>query len=116
MRQVTGEAGRVWQAAYSTTSGEQENSSLLTLHRADEAFPTPRRPGYGLLFTRCEVSMLRKRVQSLLLISGLAALMAFSWISTAFNQVEGDGDGFDGDELGLLIVIGAGALAFLGWN
>ena len=42
-----------------------------------------------------------------------AALLALGFITTALAQA--DADGFDGDELGLPIVLGIGVLAILGW-
>jgi hypothetical protein len=44
-----------------------------------------------------------------------AAVLAMSWTSSAFAQVSSDGDGLDGDELGLSIIVGIGVLAYLGW-
>ena len=38
-----------------------------------------------------------------------------SLISVALAQVEGDGDGLDGDELSLPIIVGAVVVAFVGW-
>jgi hypothetical protein len=47
--------------------------------------------------------------------AAFAALFAMSWISVALAQAEGGGDGFDGDELGLPIILGAGILLYVGW-
>ena len=44
-----------------------------------------------------------------------AAVLAISCTSFAFAQVSSDGDGLDGDELGLPIILGIGVLAYLGW-
>jgi hypothetical protein len=56
-----------------------------------------------------------QRLASVVAIVALAALMAVSWVSVALAQAEGDGDGFDGDELALPIVLGAGILLYVGW-
>ena len=45
----------------------------------------------------------------------IALLLALSWISIALAQAESDGDGLDGDELGVPIVILVGILAYGGW-
>lgn len=58
------------------------------------------------------MSILR-RLSTFALIMSAAALLALGWITTALAQ--SDGDGFDGDELGLPIVLGIGVLAILGW-
>jgi len=58
------------------------------------------------------MSLLQRLFMWALIVSA-AALMALSWITTALAET--DGDGFDGDELGLPIVLGIGVLAILGW-
>jgi hypothetical protein len=58
------------------------------------------------------MSILR-RLSTFALIMSAAALLALGGITTALAQ--SDGDGFDGDELGLPIVLGIGVLAILGW-
>ncbi len=59
---------------------------------------------------------LLQRLSRWTLIVAAAALLAMGWIATALAQADGgDGDGFDGDELGLPIVLGVGVLAVLGW-
>jgi hypothetical protein len=45
----------------------------------------------------------------------IAALAAMSWISVALAQADSDGDGLDGDELSLPIIVGAGIVAIVGW-
>jgi hypothetical protein len=51
-----------------------------------------------------------------MLIAAAAALIAMAWVSTALAEVGGDGDGFDGDELALPVILGVGVLAILGWK
>jgi hypothetical protein len=45
----------------------------------------------------------------------IAALAAVSWISLALAQANGDGDGLNGDELSLPIIVGAAVVALVGW-
>ncbi len=54
-----------------------------------------------------------QRLSTWALILAAAGLLAMGWVTTAL--AEADGDGFDGDELGLPIVLGIGVLAILGW-
>jgi hypothetical protein len=49
------------------------------------------------------------------LILAVAALLAMGWITTALAQGASNGDGFDGDELSLPIVLGVGVLVYVGW-
>jgi hypothetical protein len=49
------------------------------------------------------------------LIFASVVLLALGWLTTALAQVDHDGDGFDGDELGLPIVLGLGVLAIVAW-
>ena len=56
-----------------------------------------------------------QRLSTWMLIVAAAALVALAWVSTALAEVDGDGDGFDGDELALPVVLGVGVLAILGW-
>ena len=55
-----------------------------------------------------------QRLSTWALITSAAALLALGWITTALAQA--DGDGFDGDELGLPVVLGIGVLAIVGWQ
>ena len=50
------------------------------------------------------------------MIVALGALLALSWLGSALAQVQGDGDGFDGDELVLPILMGVAVVAFIGWS
>jgi hypothetical protein len=61
---------------------------------------------------RTVVSFLQRLSRSAAII-GVAALLALSWVTMAFAQV--DGAGFDGDELGLPIVLAIAFLAYVGW-
>jgi hypothetical protein len=61
------------------------------------------------------VSLLQ-RLSTYTLIIVAGTLLAIGWVVTALAQADGDGDGFDGDELGLPIVLGVGVLAYLGWT
>jgi hypothetical protein len=45
-----------------------------------------------------------------------AMLLAICWVTTALAQADGDGDGFDGDELAVPMVLAVGVLAYLGWT
>ncbi len=60
---------------------------------------------------------LLQRLSTWAIILAGAALLAVGWVTTALAQVgDGDGDGFDGDELlSLPIVLGVGVLAIVGW-
>jgi hypothetical protein len=56
------------------------------------------------------------RLSAAAVVVAAAALLALGWLTTALAQADGDGDGFDGDELlSLPIVLGVGLLAALGW-
>jgi hypothetical protein len=55
-----------------------------------------------------------QRLSTWALITSAAAVLALGWITTALAQA--DGDGFDGDELGLPVVLGIGVLAIVGWQ
>jgi hypothetical protein len=50
------------------------------------------------------------------LVVGSATLLGLAWVTTALAQAAGDGDGFDGDELSIPIVVGLGVLGYLGWT
>ena len=54
-----------------------------------------------------------KRLSTWTLILAAVVLLVMGWITTALAET--DGDGFDGDELGLPIVLGVAVLAILGW-
>jgi threonine/homoserine/homoserine lactone efflux protein len=56
------------------------------------------------------------RLSAWVMIAMLATLMALGWVSIALAQADGDGDGFDGDELGIPIVLGVALLAYVGWT
>ena len=55
-----------------------------------------------------------ERLSAWALIVAAAALVAFTWVSTALAEADGEGDGFDGDELALPI-LGLAVLAVAGW-
>ena len=55
------------------------------------------------------------RLSTLAVIVAAAALLAMGWVTTALAQADSDGDGFDGDELSLPILLGVGVLAYAGW-
>lgn len=59
---------------------------------------------------------IRQRLSAWVMVATMAALLAMSWTSIALAQADSDGDGFDGDEVGLPIVFGIGVLAYLGWT
>ena len=59
---------------------------------------------------------IRQTFSRLVVLVTLGALLALSWASSALAQVQGDGDGPDGDELVLPILLGAAVLAFIGWS
>ena len=47
---------------------------------------------------------------------GLNMLSALSWATTALAQADGDGDAFDGDELGFIpIALGIAVVGYLAW-
>jgi hypothetical protein len=50
-----------------------------------------------------------------LVVAAAALLAAMGSMTTALAQAATDGDGFDGDELSLPIVLGVGVLAYVGW-
>jgi hypothetical protein len=56
-----------------------------------------------------------ERSSTLALIVAAAVLLAVGWITTALAQADSDGDGFDGDELSVPILLGVGVLAYAGW-
>jgi hypothetical protein len=58
---------------------------------------------------------LHHKLSAWLTLAVFAALAAMSLISVALAQVEGDGDGVDGDELSLPIIVGAVIVALVGW-
>ena len=60
------------------------------------------------------VSLL-ERVATLVVMLAAAALLAMGWVTTALAQADSDGDGFDGDELSVPILLGIGVLAYAGW-
>jgi hypothetical protein len=55
-----------------------------------------------------------QRFSSWMLIAAAAALLAITFVSTALAEVDGDGDGLDGDELALPI-LGVGLVAAVAW-
>ena len=55
-----------------------------------------------------------RRLSTLAMIVASAALLAMGWVTTALAQADSDGDGFDGDELSLPILLGVGVLAYAG--
>jgi hypothetical protein len=57
-----------------------------------------------------------RKISTWVILATMVALLAMSWISVALAQTESDGDGLDGDELGLPIIIGVGILAYVGWQ
>jgi hypothetical protein len=57
-----------------------------------------------------------RKVSTWVILGTMVALLAMGWISVALAQTESDGDGLDGDELGLPIIIGVGILAYVGWQ
>jgi hypothetical protein len=59
---------------------------------------------------------IQRKLARWLVIGMSAALLAMAWISTALAEADGDGDGLDGDELVLPILIGAAVLAYVGWS
>ena len=58
---------------------------------------------------------MRQRLLTGLTLVTLSALLALSWITTALAQASNDGDGPDGDELGLPIVLGVAVVGYVGW-
>ena len=58
---------------------------------------------------------MRKKLLMGLALIGLSALLALSWATTVLAQAGGDGDGLDGDELGLPIVLGIAVVGYVGW-
>jgi uncharacterized protein (TIGR03382 family) len=56
-----------------------------------------------------------QRISTLAVIVAAVALLAMGWATTALSQADGDGDGFDGDELSVPILLGVGVLAYAGW-
>jgi ACR3 family arsenite efflux pump ArsB len=60
------------------------------------------------------VSLL-ERVATLVVMLAAAALLAMGWVTTALAQADSGGDGFDGDELSVPILLGIGVLAYAGW-
>jgi hypothetical protein len=44
----------------------------------------------------------------------VATVLVMSWSGAALAKVTGTGDGFDGDELDLPIIVGIGVLAYFG--
>jgi uncharacterized protein (TIGR03382 family) len=56
-----------------------------------------------------------ERSSTLALIVVAGVLLAMGWITTALAQADNDGDGFDGDELSVPILLGVGVLAYAGW-
>ena len=56
-----------------------------------------------------------RRFSTWVMPAAVSAVLAMSWTGAALAQVVSSGDGFDGDELGLPIILGIGVLAYLGW-
>ena len=57
-----------------------------------------------------------RRLSIVRIVSVMAVLLVLSWVSVALAQAESDGDGLDGDEHGLPILIGVGILVYIGWQ
>jgi hypothetical protein len=58
---------------------------------------------------------MRQRLLTGLTLIGLSVLLALSWTTTVLAQAGSDGDGPDGDELGLPIVLGIAVIGYVGW-
>ena len=58
---------------------------------------------------------IRRKLSAWIIVGTMSVLLALSWITTALAQADSDGDGFDGDELGLPILIGVAVLGYVGW-
>lgn len=58
---------------------------------------------------------MRQRLLTGLTLVGLSVLLALSWTTTVLAQAGSDGDGLDGDELGLPIVLGIAVIGYVGW-
>jgi hypothetical protein len=56
-----------------------------------------------------------RRLFAAFTLAALSVLLVLSWATSAFAQSSGDGDGLDGDELGLPIVFGIALLAGVAW-
>jgi hypothetical protein len=56
-----------------------------------------------------------RRLFAAFTLAALSVFLVLSWATIAFAQSSGDGDGLDGDELGLPIVFGIALLAGLAW-
>ena len=59
---------------------------------------------------------LREKTISCVSIAMMGALLALAWVSSALAQVESDGDGLDGDELLLPLLLLAGVVGYIGWT
>ena len=59
---------------------------------------------------------LRQKLSAWIIVGTMSALLAVSWITLALAQSAGDGDGLDGDELGLPILLGVAVLGYVGWT
>jgi hypothetical protein len=58
---------------------------------------------------------IRRTLFRLVVLTSVSAFLALGWVTTALAQVEGDGDGLDGDEFVLPILLVGAVVAFLGW-
>jgi hypothetical protein len=58
---------------------------------------------------------IRQQLSKIGWVAMMGALLALALASTALAQVGGDGDGLDGDELVLPILVGVAVLGYVGW-
>ena len=56
-----------------------------------------------------------RRLFATFTLAALSVLLVLSWATSAFAQSSGDGDGLDGDELGLPIVFGIALVVGVAW-
>jgi hypothetical protein len=92
-----------------------KDDSFLALVECSEPFPVAGVERYGDGMTKENKASRFQGLSTLALIVMAAALLAMGWITTALAQTDSDGDGFDGDELSLPILLGVGVLAYGGW-
>ena len=59
---------------------------------------------------------MHRRLTAWGLIASVAIVLAMTWVNTVLAEADGDGDGLDGDELVLPILIGAAVLAYIAWT
>ena len=56
-----------------------------------------------------------RRLSTWMLIAAATGLLAISWVTTALAEADGDdGDGLDGDDMGLPILLGVAVLVIVG--